>query len=899
MGDAVFHNPDKTNIEAYRDGLKLVRESAGPDVFILGCCVPRRTCAPTAAPSASSTPCASAPTTAPTWNRLLRGPTFGTRHYFLHGRIWYNDPDPVYVRADMPLNHAQLICSWVALSGQLNLNSEWLPGLPAGPPRHPQAHHAQPRTRSPAPSTSSTNDPPRIWLLTDPSPAPQRAPRRHRPLQLGRQPPRLRRPARPHSGSTRTTNTPPSISGPTHPSPPQGPPPTHRPRPILPHHRRPPRHLPPQLISTSRHVTQGIVDVLDENWHATTRTLAGTTTIIGNDPYELRILAPSSGWHAQSAAVSAADQAAGVTASFTQSNDLVRVTLNSPLTRQVEWTVTFVIGPAVTLTNPANGAVFYTNDVIQLAAHAAPATAPVTNVSFYRDTTKLGDVAAEPYTLSISNQPPGIWLLTAVATDSDGTSTTSAAVQVEIIGAVPAPPTGLTAAPGNGQVTLTWTATPGATRYNVKRSTVSGGPYTAIANPLTPTFTDTGVTNRRAYYYVVSGLNPLGEGANSAQATATPSDFVAAGLVAHLTFDDGTATDMSGHGNHGTLVNDASIVTDTQRGNVLSLDGADDYVDIGNGTSLDLSDDNQATITAWVKMAASKVHNAILSKGEWREAYSLVIKGDTTPKDKLWTGNDTTVNSADPVPVATWTHVAVTINGALTTFYINGQLSGATNQNRGNPIDNTTTGVSIGREQYSASLPVGRWHFNGQIDDVRIYQAALTQVEVQNVMSNALNSAPAFTSHPLTKPATTAGQPYATSIAANAADPDPDDTITFAKVNGPAWLSVAPNGALSGIPLSADAGTNSFAVRVADPDNYFDETLLNIVVNPAPPIHSTLSRQGTGLWLAWTGGIAPFQVQTKTNLLDSAWQNLGGSVDSNSLPVTPAKPVEFFRVQGQ
>ena len=39
IGDAAFHDPDKTNIEALRDGLKLVREAAGPDVFLLGCCV--------------------------------------------------------------------------------------------------------------------------------------------------------------------------------------------------------------------------------------------------------------------------------------------------------------------------------------------------------------------------------------------------------------------------------------------------------------------------------------------------------------------------------------------------------------------------------------------------------------------------------------------------------------------------------------------------------------------------------------------------------------------------------------------------------------------------------------------------------------------------------------------
>ena len=39
FGDAVFHNPDKTNIEAYRDGIKLIRRAAGKGVFLLGCCI--------------------------------------------------------------------------------------------------------------------------------------------------------------------------------------------------------------------------------------------------------------------------------------------------------------------------------------------------------------------------------------------------------------------------------------------------------------------------------------------------------------------------------------------------------------------------------------------------------------------------------------------------------------------------------------------------------------------------------------------------------------------------------------------------------------------------------------------------------------------------------------------
>ncbi|WP_052339923.1 cellulase family glycosylhydrolase [Gorillibacterium massiliense] len=92
---------------------------------------------------------------------------------------------------------------------------------------------------------------------------------------------------------------------------------------------------------------------------------------------------------------------------------------------------------------------------------------------------------------------------------------------------VPSIPTGLTAAAGNAQVALSWTSSSGATSYNVKRATVSGGPYTTVATGVTATsYTNTGLTNGTAYYYAVSAVNSAGESANSAQASATPTSGV-------------------------------------------------------------------------------------------------------------------------------------------------------------------------------------------------------------------------------------------------------------------------------------------------------------------------------------------------------------------------------------
>jgi len=88
-----------------------------------------------------------------------------------------------------------------------------------------------------------------------------------------------------------------------------------------------------------------------------------------------------------------------------------------------------------------------------------------------------------------------------------------------------APPTGLTATPGNAQVTLGWTASSGAASYNVKRATVSGGPYTTLTNVTTTSYTDAGLAIGTTYCYVVSAVTAAGvESGNSTQvAIVVPS----------------------------------------------------------------------------------------------------------------------------------------------------------------------------------------------------------------------------------------------------------------------------------------------------------------------------------------------------------------------------------------
>ncbi|MES2997445.1 MAG: Calx-beta domain-containing protein [Verrucomicrobiota bacterium] len=104
---------------------------------------------------------------------------------------------------------------------------------------------------------------------------------------------------------------------------------------------------------------------------------------------------------------------------------------------------------------------------------------------------------------------------------------------------------------------------------------------------------------------------------------------------------------------------------------------------------------------------------------------------------------------------------------------------------------------------------------------------ATLQITVGNV-----NSAPLFTSNPINLGNTNQGSLFTASITSLAMDPDAGDTITFSKVSGPAWLTVAANGTLSGTPSASDTGANSFVVRVTDSGSLTGDATVNINVVP-------------------------------------------------------------------
>jgi hypothetical protein len=108
---------------------------------------------------------------------------------------------------------------------------------------------------------------------------------------------------------------------------------------------------------------------------------------------------------------------------------------------------------------------------------------------------------------------------TSAAGESANSNQASASAELQI----PAAPTALHTASGNGEAKIYWTASATAASYNVKRSLTSGGTYTTVgANVAATEFTDSGLTNGTTYFYKVSAVNAAGESALSSAVSASP-----------------------------------------------------------------------------------------------------------------------------------------------------------------------------------------------------------------------------------------------------------------------------------------------------------------------------------------------------------------------------------------
>ena len=199
-------------------------------------------------------------------------------------------------------------------------------------------------------------------------------------------------------------------------------------------------------------------------------------------------------------------------------------------------------------------------------------------------------------------------------------------------------------------------------------------------------------------------------------------------LVGWWKFDEGmgsVALDWSGHGNHGALQGDPQWVPG-QVGGALEFDGSGDYVDCGNGPDLTITGD--ITFMCWIKVAAfSRSWETILAKGD--DSYRMSRGAEYG--DSIHFGcngpSGGNLNATTVVTTNTWRHVALLYDGTNKIIYLDG-AEDARVASAGD-IDSSTYNLFIGENSQARNR-----YLTGLVDDVRIYNRALTVEEIKEAM---------------------------------------------------------------------------------------------------------------------------------------------------------------------
>jgi hypothetical protein len=252
------------------------------------------------------------------------------------------------------------------------------------------------------------------------------------------------------------------------------------------------------------------------------------------------------------------------------------------------------------------------------------------------------------------------------------------------------------------------------------------------AAPYTLLWNTTGVVNG-VHQLAAIARDTSGNTITSATIPITVANAPPAGLVLALSFNEGTGTlanDTSGASNNGTL-NGATWTTGKYGGGV-SFAGAGTFVTVADSASLDLS--TGMTISAWVNPSTLPAWpTVVLKERPSGLAYALYASAGATKAPSSYLDSakgEYFATGTGALPLNAWTHLAATYDGAQVRLYVNGALV-ATKAASGNILA-TTGALRIGGNA------VWGEYFAGVIDEIRIYNRALTQTAIQTDMLTPL-----------------------------------------------------------------------------------------------------------------------------------------------------------------
>jgi hypothetical protein len=301
----------------------------------------------------------------------------------------------------------------------------------------------------------------------------------------------------------------------------------------------------------------------------------------------------------------------------------------------------------------------------------------------------------------------------------------------------PDAPKGLTANPTSATINLSWNAVGEAdvTGYVILRADASQGmPYewnTIARNIADTAFIDNTVTENREYIYKIKAIDrAMNRSESSDSVVATMLNEPA--LIASYQFEDNIA-DYTSHKLHAAHYGEPAYLS-AKKGEIkdkaLALDGSADYLQL----PATIANRKEMTIAFWVRWKGSGSWQRMFDFGNGEDQYMFLTTNAANNKMRFAIKNGGEEQSMDIVKLGTysWKHITITIGNDSIVAYVDGEQKAATGDITIRPSDFSPIFNYIGRSQFRSDAM-----FKGDIDNLSIYNYALSADEVSTLYNNA------------------------------------------------------------------------------------------------------------------------------------------------------------------